>query len=290
MNRREFVAGSLAAAALLRAREAPAQTPAQANGVRILVFDTFGTVVDWRGSLIAEGERLGKAKGLNVDWAAFADAWRGGYGPSMNRVRKGDLPWTKLDALHRMILDELLVKYKIENLSEEEKRHLNYVWHRLKPWPDSVQGLTRLKKKFVIAPLSNGNVSLLTNMAKQAGLPWDAILSTEIVKRYKPDRETYLMAAEFWDVEPARRHDGGRARRRSRRGEETRAEDGLRPPAARIRSGPHTQPARRRQLRLHGPRFQRAGDAARGLGGRAGGQEEQRAGRQRAGRAEGRKD
>jgi 2-haloacid dehalogenase len=202
MNRREFVAGSLAAAALLRGREATAQTPAQANGVRVLVFDTFGTVVDWRGSLIAEGERLGKAKGLTVDWAEFADAWRGGYGPSMNRVRKGDLPWTKLDALHRMILDQLLVKYKIENLSEEEKRHLNYVWHRLKPWPDSVQGLTRLKKKFVIAPLSNGNVSLLTNMAKQAGLPWDAILSTEIVKRYKPDRETYLMAAEFWDVEP----------------------------------------------------------------------------------------
>ena len=199
MNRREFVAGSLAAAALLQAREASAQ----ANGVRILVFDTFGTVVDWRGSVIAEGERLGKAKGLNVDWAAFADAWRGGYGPSMSRVRKGDLPWTKLDALHRMILDELLVKYKIESLSEDEKRHLNLVWHRLKPWPDAVQGLTRMKKKFVIAPLSNGNVSLLTDMAKQAGLPWDAILSTEIVKRYKPDRETYLMAAEFWDVEPA---------------------------------------------------------------------------------------
>ncbi len=199
MNRREFVAGSLAATALLQAREAPAQ----ANGARILVFDTFGTVVDWRGSVIAEGERLGKAKGLNVDWAAFADAWRGGYGPSMNRVRKGDLPWTKLDALHRMILDELLVKYKIDGLSEDEKRHLNLVWHRLRPWPDSPQGLTRLKKKFVIAPLSNGNVSLLTDMAKQANLPWDAILSTEIVKRYKPDRETYLMAAEFWDVEPS---------------------------------------------------------------------------------------
>jgi 2-haloacid dehalogenase len=199
MNRREFVAGSLAATALLQAREAPAQ----ANGVRILVFDTFGTVVDWRGSVIAELEKLGKAKNLNADWAAFADAWRGGYGPSMNRVRMGDLPWTKLDALHRMILDELLVKYKIDSLSEDEKRHLNLVWHRLKPWPDAVQGLTRLKKKFVIAPLSNGNVSLLTDMAKQAGLPWDAILSTEIVKRYKPDRETYLMAAEFWDVEPA---------------------------------------------------------------------------------------
>jgi 2-haloacid dehalogenase len=202
MNRREFVAGSLATAALFKPGEAPAQTPPP-SGVRILVFDTFGTVVDWRGSVIAEGERLGKAKGLTVDWAAFADAWRGGYGPSMNRVRKGDLPWTKLDALHRLILDDLLVKNKIEGLSEDEKKHLNLVWHRLKPWPDAVQGLTRLKKKFVIAPLSNGNVSLLTDMAKQANIPWDCILSTEIVKRYKPDRETYLMAAEFWDVEPS---------------------------------------------------------------------------------------
>ena len=202
MNRREFVAGSLATAALFKPGEAPAQTPTP-NGVRILVFDTFGTVVDWRGSVIAEGERLAKAKGVNADWAAFADAWRGGYGPSMNRVRKGDLPWTKLDALHRMILDDLLVKYKIEGLTEDEKKHLNLVWHRLKPWPDAVQGLTRLKKKFVIAPLSNGNVSLLTDMAKQAGIPWDCILSTEIVKRYKPDRETYLMAPEFWDVEPS---------------------------------------------------------------------------------------
>jgi len=202
MNRREFVAGSLAAAALLQARDAPAQANG-ATGARILVFDTFGTVVDWRGSVIAELEKLGKNRNLNADWAAFADAWRGGYGPSMNLVRTGKLPWTKLDALHRMVLDQLIEKFKIEGLSEEEKKHLNYVWHRLKPWPDSVQGLTRLKKKFVIAPLSNGNVSLLTNMAKQAGLPWDAILSTEIVKHYKPDRETYLMAPEFWDVEPA---------------------------------------------------------------------------------------
>lgn len=208
MNRREFVAAGLVAGASVplvkgRALAQNASVPDAARGVQILVFDTFGTVVDWRSSVIAEGEQLGKAKGLKVDWAAFADAWRGGYGPSMNRVRKGELPWTKLDALHRMILDELLVKYKIDNLTEAEKAHLNKVWHRLKPWPDSVAGLTRLKKRYVIAPLSNGNVSLLTNMAKHSGLPWDAILSTEIVKHYKPDRETYLMAAQFWDVEPS---------------------------------------------------------------------------------------
>lgn len=201
MNRREFVVGSLAAASLLQAREAPAQ----AGGVQIqiLVFDVFGTVVDWRGSVIAEGEQLGRAKGLKVDWAAFADAWRGGYGPSMNRVRRGELPWTKLDALHRMTLDQLLVKFKIENLTEAEKKHLNLVWHRLKPWPDAVAGLNRLRKRFVLAPLSNGNLSLLTNMAKQANLAWDCILSTELVRRYKPDKETYLMAPEFFDVEPS---------------------------------------------------------------------------------------
>jgi 2-haloacid dehalogenase len=171
--------------------------------VQILVFDTFGTVVDWRSSVIAEGEKLGRAKGLNVDWAAFADAWRGGYGPALNRVRTGQLPWTKLDTLHRMTLDELLVRFKIEGLSEDEKKHFNRVWHRLRGWPDAVAGLTRLRKRFVIAPLSNGNLALLTNMARFAGLPWDCILATELVRHYKPDKETYLMVPEFFDVEPA---------------------------------------------------------------------------------------
>jgi len=170
---------------------------------QVLVFDTFGTVVDWRSAVIAEGEQLGRAKGLTVDWAAFADAWRGGYGPSMNRVRSGELPWTKLDVLHRMTLDQLLVRFKIEGLSEDEKQHLNRIWHRLKGWPDSPAGLTRLKKRFVIAPLSNGNLSLLTNMAKFAGLPWDCILSTELVRHYKPDKETYLMPPAFFDLPPS---------------------------------------------------------------------------------------
>jgi len=146
---------------------------------------------------------LGREKGLNVDWAGFADAWRNGYGPAMNRVRSGALPWTKLDVLHRMILDQLIVQFKIEGLSEDETIHLNRIWHRLHGWPDSVEGLTRLRKRFVIGPLSNGNLSLLTNMAKFAGLPWDCILSTELVRHYKPDKETYLMPGEFFDVEPA---------------------------------------------------------------------------------------
>lgn len=174
-----------------------------ATTAKALVFDTFGTVVDWRSGVTAEGQAVGRAKGVTVDWEAFADAWRGGYVPSMNRVRTGELPWTKLDALHRMTLDELLVRFKVPGLTEAEKVHFNRAWHRLKPWPDSVAGLTRLKKKFVIAPLSNGNISLLTDMAKQANLPWDCILSTEVVRRYKPDKATYLMPAELWDVTPA---------------------------------------------------------------------------------------
>jgi 2-haloacid dehalogenase len=207
MKRRDFLASSVVAggfATMFGERAAVAQTvPEKARDVRLLVFDTFGTVVDWRSSVIAEGEKLGKAKGLKVDWAAFADAWRGGYGPSMNRVRNGELPWTKLDALHRMVLDQLLDKFKIAGLTEAEKAHFNLAWHRLNAWPDAAAGLTRLKKRYVIAPLSNGNVSLLTDMAKFTGLPWDVILSTELVRHYKPDRETYLMPGEFWDLQPA---------------------------------------------------------------------------------------
>jgi 2-haloacid dehalogenase len=179
-------------AAMIAMKSRAATAPPKA-----IVFDTFGTVVDWRGSIIAEGAQWGREKGLNIDWGKFADRWRAGYGPSMDKVRKGQLPWTKLDDLHRMVLDDLLVEFKITGLSEEEKQHWNKVWHRLKPWPDSVAGLTRLKKKFTISPLSNGNVGLLTDMGKFAGLPWDVILSAELARHYKPDKEVYLMAAEI---------------------------------------------------------------------------------------------
>ncbi|MGD0437692.1 MAG: haloacid dehalogenase type II, partial [Bryobacteraceae bacterium] len=142
------------------------KTFAAQTSAKALVFDTFGTVVDWRGSIIAEGTVWGKARGIDVDWGKFADRWRSGYGPSMNKVRSGELPWTKLDALHRMLLEDLLKEFGIAGLSEEDKEHWNRVWHRLKPWPDSVTGLTRLRQKYIIAPLSNGNVSLLLDMAK----------------------------------------------------------------------------------------------------------------------------
>ena len=170
--------------------------------IKALTFDVFGTVVDWRSSIACEGRRLGEARGIDLDWSKFADDWRAGYGPSMNRVRKGELPWTNIDALHRMVLDELLEKHEITGLTEEEKDDFNKAWHRLTPWTDSVSGLTRLRKRFVLATLSNGNVALLTNMAKHAGLPWDCILSAELFKHYKPDPEAYLGAASLLGLEP----------------------------------------------------------------------------------------
>lgn len=171
-------------------------------GIRALVFDVFGTVVDWRGSIIREGQLLARRKGYEIDWGEFADHWRGGYGPAMNRVRTGELPWTKLDDLHRMVLDELVVEFGLDGLSETELDHFNRVWHRLTPWPDVITGLNRLRNEYVIATLSNGNVSLLLNMAKNAGLPWDTILSAELARHYKPHPEAYLKAAELLSLNP----------------------------------------------------------------------------------------
>jgi len=170
--------------------------------VKALTFDVFGTVVDWRSSLIRQGEALGKAKGFSVDWAKFADSWRGLYQPAMDEVRSGHRPWTKLDDLHRESLDKLLVQFGIKGLSEAEIDHLNRAWHRLDPWPDAVPGLTRLKKKFVLATLSNGNVALIVNMAKYGGLPWDAVLGAEVARYYKPQPETYLTTAALLGLAP----------------------------------------------------------------------------------------
>ncbi len=163
--------------------------------IKALTVDVFGTATDWYSTIVREGDCLGYDKRVTVDWARFATAWRGGYEPAMGRVRRGELPWTTIDALHRMILDEILQDFPILELSEDEKSHFNRVWHRLGPWPDVVGGLLRLKSKYTVAALSNGNMSLLTNMAKYAGIPWDCILSAELARHYKPDREVYEMAA-----------------------------------------------------------------------------------------------
>ena len=169
---------------------------------RVLAFDVFGTVVDWRSSIIRELTEFGRVHGTQQDWPAFADNWRAGYAPAMDRVRRGELPWTRIDHLHRMILDDLLAAAGITSVGEEDVDRLNKAWHRLDPWPDTVRGLTRLKERFLITPLSNGNVSLLTNMAKRAGLPWDCVLSAELFGHYKPDREAYLGCADLLDVAP----------------------------------------------------------------------------------------
>ena len=169
-----------------------------ADTVQVLAFDIFGTVVDWHGSIQAEVELLYPG----VDGDAFANAWRIGYRPAMARVASGELGWTLIDDLHRMILDQILPDFGLNHLDEPQRQHLNGVWHRLNPWQDSVAGLTRLKRKFTITTLSNGNIGLLTNMAKRAGLPWDCVLSAEIFKAYKPDPATYLGVSKVFNLNP----------------------------------------------------------------------------------------
>ncbi len=214
--------------------------------VKAMVFDTFGTVVDWRGSIIAEGESYWKpAKGVDIDWAAFADAWRGKYGPSMNKVRTGEIPWTKLDELHRMALDQNLAEFNVTGLSEADKQHLNFVWHRLNAWPDAAAGLARLKSRYLIAPLSNGNLSLLTEMAKFAGLPWDCVLGADLFQHYKPDPETLPWRRRDPRARAGAGDDDGGARQRPQRGARARAAHRLRPPR-RMRAAPAVSaPARR---------------------------------------------
>jgi 2-haloacid dehalogenase len=168
------------------------------GSVKILAFDVFGTVVDWHGSIVREVQALG----LGVDANAFALAWRAGYFPAMDRVRRGELGWTRIDDLHRMILDAVLVKFGITSLSPEAVADLNRAWHRLDPWPDTLAGLHRLRARHTLVTLSNGNLGLLANMAKRARLPWDLILSAEVFRHYKPDPETYLGVAQIFDVSP----------------------------------------------------------------------------------------
>jgi 2-haloacid dehalogenase len=200
-----IVATSLPKSSPIRAQQT-AQNPDKRSpelaNVKACVFDVFGTVVDYRTSVIADATERGKAKNLKVNWVEFADRWRMGYGPAMHRVRKGEIPWTNLDDLQRKILEDLLKQYRIEGLSDEEKIDWSHVWRRLEPWPDSVEGLTRLKKKYIISPMSNGNVALMTHLAKFAGLPWDLVLGSDLVRHYKPDREMFLSAPFYLDLGP----------------------------------------------------------------------------------------
>ena len=173
---------------------------------KALTFDVFGTVVDWRTSVAREGRAFGERHGIEADWVRFAEDWRGLYQPSLARVRDGERPWAPLDDLHReslcTLLDKLGAAVGDGGVSDEAIDDLNRAWHRLDPWPDAVEGLARLKRRFVLATLSNGNVALIVNMAKRAGLPWDAVLGAEVARRYKPQPEAYLTTARLLGLAP----------------------------------------------------------------------------------------
>ena len=173
--------------------------PLAPDALQVLAFDIFGTVVDWHGSIAQEMQQ----RYPQVDGDAFALAWRAGYAPAMARVMAGAQPWTLIDDLHRQILDAILPDFGLAHLSETERAQLNHVWHRLAAWPDVVAGLTRLKAKYILCTLSNGNLNLLTRLSKQAALPWDCILSAETFQAYKPDPRTYGGVARVFDVAPA---------------------------------------------------------------------------------------
>ncbi len=178
-------------------------TATDLSSVKAMVFDVFGTVVDWRGSLIADFTQWSMRRGVSGDWTGLVDAWRGAYVPSMDEVRKNpQRGYLALDHLHRQSLEQLVTRFGIAGLTEDDLAYMTLGWHRLRPWPDSVSGLTRLKRNFTIATLSNGNVALLNDMAKHAGLPWDLILSAELFEHYKPDREVYLGAARLLGLRP----------------------------------------------------------------------------------------
>lgn len=178
-------------------------TPFAPDTIKALLFDVFGTVVDWRTGITNEAAAVAAQHSFQLDAVTFADAWRGKYQPSMSQVRDGKRPWTKLDILHRESLDELVQEFNLPALTEEELDHLNRAWHRLPPWPDSAAGLTRLKTGFIIGTLSNGNIALMVNMAKHGSLPWDVVLGAEPTQHYKPQPRTYELSAELLGLTPS---------------------------------------------------------------------------------------
>ena len=172
--------------------------------VTAIIFDTYGTVVDWRSTIIAEGRALAERKGIEgIDWEAFTDAWQAAYRPFIDQVRNGERPWTTNDALQRERLDEIIEEFGITGLNEQDLEDFNRAWHRLKPWPDSLPGLRRIKAKVPIGAFSNGNLLLLANMANHSDIPWDFIISSDLFRHYKPDPEIYLGAIELLGGEAA---------------------------------------------------------------------------------------
>ena len=170
--------------------------------LRAVLFDVFGTVVDWRSSVAREVQAALASHSVSVDSEAFADRWRALYQPAMSRVRSGEIDFVPLDKLHRENLDQVLAEFSIDHLSESEKVQLNLAWHRLDAWPDAVAGLERLKSRYIIGSLSNGNIALIVNMAKYSGLPWDVVLGAEVARAYKPQPQAYLGSAQALGLTP----------------------------------------------------------------------------------------
>jgi 2-haloacid dehalogenase len=197
-------AGAFGSLAVLDSAQVFAQPKPDATvgGVKALVYDVFGTCVDWRNGVARDAERILKPLGYQIDWLAFADAWRALYQPSMEEVRSGREPFVKLDVLHRRMLDQIRPKFGLEKLDNRVADDLNLAWHRLDTWPDTVPGFVRLKRKFILAPCSNGNIALMVDIARRNNIPWDAILGSEIARDFKPKPAVYLMTAAALNLQP----------------------------------------------------------------------------------------
>jgi 2-haloacid dehalogenase len=169
---------------------------------KALLFDVFGTLVDWRTSIARESEQILKPLGVAVDWFAFADAWRGEYQGAMDQVRDGHIPFCKLDVLHRRNLDLIMPRFNISGIAENALQYLNLAWHRLDAWPDVPPGMSRLRRRHLLAPCSNGNISLMVDIARRNGIHWDAILGSEIAGDYKPKPRVYLASCAAFDLAP----------------------------------------------------------------------------------------
>src|SRR5215831_386434 len=211
VTRRSVLRGATAAVASAfvgRAALAPirmfaqARPGASAEGVKALVYDVFGTCTDWRNGVARDAERILKPLGYNLDWLAFASAWRALYQPSMEEVRTGRQPFVKLDVLHRRMLDQIRPKFGLEKLDDKVADDLNLAWHRLDTWPDVVPGLVRLRRKFMLAPCSNGNIALMVDIARRNKFSWDAVLGSEIARDFKPKPAVYLMTAAALNLRP----------------------------------------------------------------------------------------
>ncbi|HWF80967.1 MAG TPA: haloacid dehalogenase type II [Streptosporangiaceae bacterium] len=172
--------------------------------IEIVAFDVFGTLVDWRTSITAELSRIGERRGLNADWAAVADAWRSRYAPTLTGVLRGEREYQSLDVLHAIMLDEVIATCELQAFTEADRDELVLAWYRLRPWPDTVPGLTELRKRHILTPLSNGGLGLLTRLARAGGMPFDCILSAELASSYKPDPQVYLLPSDYFDVPPER--------------------------------------------------------------------------------------